>query len=104
MFLAVFGLPVVTTELPLDDDLLAFLSERREVLSGLFPDGHVYESSDLLTFPFVIVKELVIGDCRGGNRSACVGFSQGWVSNRVASDDDVIDVHSNMRVLLSRFG
>ena len=100
MPLAVFGLPVVTTELPFDDDLLAFLNKRREVLSGLSPHGHVYESSDLLAFAFVIVKELVVRDRRSGNRSACVGFSQGWVSNQVTSDDDVIDVHSNMRVFL----
>jgi hypothetical protein len=100
MSLAVFGLPVVTTELSFDDDLLAFLSERREVLAGLFPHGHVYKSSDLLAFAFVIVKELVIRNCRGGNPSARVGFSQGWASNQVTSDDDVIDVHSNMRVFL----
>ena len=67
MSLAVFGLPVVTTELSFDDDLLAFLRERREVVAGLAPHGHVYESSDLLAFTFVIVKELVICDRRGCN-------------------------------------
>ena len=45
-----------------------------------------------------VAKELVVCDRRGGNRSACVGLSQGWVSNQVTSDDDVIDVHSNTRV------
>jgi len=75
MPLAVFGLPVVATELPFDDDLLAFLSERREVLAGLSPHGHVYESSDLLAFALAVAKELVICDCRGGNPSARVGFS-----------------------------
>ena len=98
MSLAVLGLPVVTTKLPFDDDLLALFGERGEVLSGLSPYGHVYESSDLLAVALAVAKELVICDCRGGNPSARVGFSQGWVSNQVTSDDDVIDVHSNMRV------
>ena len=100
MPLAVFGLPVVATELPFDDDLLAFLGKRREVLSGLSPHGHVYESSDLLAFALAVAKELVVSDCCGGDRSPRVGFSQGWTSDQVATDDDAIDVHSNMRVFL----
>jgi hypothetical protein len=52
-----------------------FFGKRREVLSGLPPHGHVYESSDLLAFALAVVKELVVCDCRAGNRSACVGFS-----------------------------
>ena len=74
MSLAVFGLPVVTTELPFDDDLLAFLNKRREVLAGLTPHGHVYESSDLLAFAFAIVKELVVRDRRSGNWSCLCWF------------------------------
>ena len=100
MPLAVFGLPVVATELPFDDDLLAFLNKRHEVLAGLSPHGHVYESSDLLAFALVIVKELVVCDRRCSNRSASIGLPKDWVSNQVTSDDDVIDVHSNMRVFL----
>ena len=96
MLLAVLGFPIIASQLTFDDDLLAFLSQRTEVLCRLSPDGHVYESSDLLTLALGVAKELIVSDSGGSDWSARVSFSQGWVSDQVTTDDDAIDVHCNM--------
>jgi hypothetical protein len=98
MLLAVFSFPIIASQLTFDDDLLAFLSQRTKVLCRLSPHGHVYESSDLLTLALDVAKELVVSDRGGSDRSSRVSFSQGWASDQVTSDDDAIDVHSNMRL------
>ena len=65
-----------------------------------YPTPYVYESSDLLAVASVVVEELVVSNSDRGERSARIGFSQGWVRDQITADDDVIDVHSNMRVFL----
>ena len=37
MLLAIFGFPIVTAQLALDDNLLALLSQRSEALAGTYP-------------------------------------------------------------------
>src|SRR3981081_3798834 len=96
MLLAIFGFPIVTAQLAFDDNLLALLSQRSEALAGLTPHSHVDESSDLLAFTIAVVEELIVCNSDGCNRSTCISFSQGWVSDQVTADDDAIDVHSNM--------
>jgi hypothetical protein len=73
-----------------------WLSVSANTLAGLTPHGHVCESSDLLTFAIAVVEEFIVRNSGGCNRSAGVSFSQGWVSDQVTTDDDAIDVHSNM--------
>jgi hypothetical protein len=96
MLLAVLGFPIIASQLTFDDDLLAFLTQRTEVLCRLPPDGHVYKSSDLLTLALGVAKELIVSDGGGSDWSAGSSFSQGWVCDQVTVDDDAIDVHSNM--------
>jgi hypothetical protein len=55
--------------LAFDDNLLTFLSQRREALPGLTPHGHVYESSDLLAFTIAVVEEFIVCNRGRSNRS-----------------------------------
>ena len=45
------------------------------------------------TLALGVAKELIVSDSGGSDWSARVGFSQGWVSDQVTTDDDAIDVH-----------
>ena len=101
VLLTVLGLPIVASQLTFDDDLLTLLGEPREVLGWFSPDSHVYESSDLLALSFAIVIELIVSDGGRSHRSTGLSVSQSWVSNQVTGDDDAIDVHSNMRLIVS---
>src|SRR5258706_2147032 len=96
MLLAIVGFPIVTAQLAFDDNLLTLISQRSKTLAGLTPHGHVCESSDLLAFAIAVVEEFIVRNSGGCNRSAGGSFSQGWVSDQVTTDDDKIDVHSNM--------
>ena len=80
-----------------DYDLLTLLREFREVLTEFSPNGYVYESSDLLTLTFAIVIKLIVSDGSRSDRSVGTSISLGWVSDKVTSTDDAIDVHTYMR-------
>jgi hypothetical protein len=101
VLLTVLGLPIVASQLTFDDDLLTLLGELREVLGWFSPYCHVYESSDLLALSFAIVVELIVSDGGRSHWSTGLSVSQSWVSNQVTGDDDAIDVHSNMRLIVS---
>ena len=84
---------VVAPKLCLNDDLLAFLSQSSEVLSRLTPNGHVYESRDLLASAIAVVEKLVVSDRGGCHWSSRISLSQGRVGDQVTTDDDAINIH-----------
>src|SRR5271166_2493551 len=100
MPLPIFGFPVVAAKLPFNDDFLPLFGLRSKVLSGPTPHDYVYESSDLLAVATVVVEELVVSNSDRREGSARIGFSQGWVRDQITADDDVIDAHSSMGLLV----
>ena len=84
---------VAAPQLRFNDDLLAFLSQSSKILSRLNPHGRVYESSDLLALAIAVVEEVIVSNRGGSHWSSRSSFSQGRVSDQVATDNDVIDIY-----------
>ena len=70
-----------------------FLARAAKILCGLTPHGRVYESSELLASAVAVVEEVIVSDRGGSHWSSGISFSQGRISDQVATDNDAIDIH-----------
>jgi hypothetical protein len=88
--------PLIHAKFAFDIKFLTFLDQFAEIFSRFAPYLKVDERSDLLFFALRVGVILVVGQ-RGRENSFTVrGVSEFWVSGDVASDEDFVEIYSDL--------